>query len=311
MKIIRSVPSRPPAKGGTAITIGNFDGVHAGHRALIARLNKLAEAEDLSTILITFDPHPQKVLHGKAPDALTTFDQKMRLLEAEGLDRVVVIPFTAAFSRTEPEAFMSKILVKALDAKAIVIGANFRFGRFARGDTAMLKAFGKNAGFTTNAVKIAAVAGRPVSSREIRHALVQGDVSWAAKALGTAHALPGKIIRGHSRGKRLLGYPTANLKPAAGMASVGPGVYAGEVTFGQSKRRHAAAISVGTNPTFGVNPLSIEAFLLDFDSQIYGSKAEFRFVARLRDQKTFSSPAALSEAIAHDVVLTRKALSKA
>jgi riboflavin kinase/FMN adenylyltransferase len=309
MKIERGIPSK--LKGGRraiAVTIGNFDGVHLGHRALIGRLIDQARERDLLPTVVTFDPHPQKVLHGQSPPALVTFDRKMDLLEAEGVERVALIPFTKAFSKTEPEVFIENVLVAGLGAKAVVVGANFRFGRFARGDTAMLRSSGRKLGFSFNSVGIASTGKRPVSSREIRHALAEGDVTWALKALGRPHAIPGKIIHGHSRGQRLLGFPTANLKASSGMAIVGSGVYAGRVRL--KNGMFDAAISVGTNPTFGTNSVSVEAFLLDFEDDIYGDTAEFEFVSRMRDQKTFTTPKALSEAIADDVAKTRRALGR-
>ena len=306
MKVIRGIPTKKTRARATAVTIGNFDGVHLGHRFLIDRLIKQAGSRDLVPTVVTFDPHPQKVLHGQSPPALVTLERKMQLLEAEGVEQVAVIPFTRAFSKTEPEAFIEKVLVEGLGAQAVLVGANFRFGRFARGDTAMLRSFGRRLGFAFDSVRIASSGRRPVSSREIRHALAEGDVAWALKALGRPHSIPGKIIHGHARGERLLGFPTANLKPAVGVAVVGPGVYAGRVRLKESVAD--AAISVGTNPTFGHNPLSIEAFLLDFKGDIYGDTAEFEFVERLRDQKAFKTPAALSDAIANDVVMTRRAL---
>jgi len=303
VKVYRGLGALPKNLAASALTIGNFDAVHRGHIALIGRVNLKSESEGAVPTLVTFDPHPQKVLHGQAPPALVTAERKLELLKAAGIKRVLEIPFTKNLSMVEPEDFINLYLVQGLRARAVIVGTGFRFGRLARGDVPMLRGFARTCGFAFEAVRLAETSGRRISSTAIRHALAAGDLTWANKALGRPHKLPGKIVKGAGRG-RILGYPTANLKPHAGLLIPGPGVYAGRVVLGG--RSIAAAISIGTNPTFGAGPLSVEAFLIDYTGDLYGRDVEFEFDGRIRDQVVFRGPDALREAMAADVKIVRR-----
>jgi riboflavin kinase/FMN adenylyltransferase len=291
----------PPA----AVTIGNFDGVHLGHRAIIERLRLLAGATESVPTVLTFDPHPQAVLRGHAPLALATPERKLELLEAAGVARVVVLPFDRSVSQIEPEAFVRDILLARLGARAVVVGANFRFGHKARGDVAMLAELGATLGFAFDAVPLSQLEGRPLSSTEIRKAIAGCDVAWAAKALGRPHCVPGRVIRGKGRGVGL-GFPTANLQPPEGFCVPGLGIYAGHLLVGGE--RLPSAISVGTNPTFGENPVSLEAYALDFTGDLYGEEGVISFAAWLRAEQAFPSAEALAQAIAGDVAGVRRVL---
>jgi riboflavin kinase/FMN adenylyltransferase len=312
MKVYRGLGDLPQRRGDAAISIGNFDGVHRGHRALIRRLIAKAETVSAQPTVLTFDPHPQQVLRGAGPPALVTPERKLELLASTGVARLVVLPFDRAFSMVEPEDFVERILVGGLRAKALVVGANFRFGRYARGDTQMLRSMGRRLGFAFESVKLAELEGRRLSSTEVRKALAEGDIRWVAKALGRPYSIEGFVVRGAGRGQRLLGYPTANLEPAPGLCLPATGIYAGHFLMEghrNGSRRMPAAVSVGTNPTFGENPLSIEAFILDYDGNLYGRTAEIELTARIRDEVRFESPEALMEAIAADVDATRRILA--
>ena len=308
MKLYRGLGALPKNLAPSALTIGNFDAVHRGHRALIERVNLRAKSEGAIPTLVTFNPHPQKVLHGQAPPALVRPEDKLELLQSAGIKRVLEIPFTKKLSMLEPEDFIQLYLLQGLRARVVVVGAGFRFGRLARGDVPMLRSFSRTLGFVFEAVRLAETNGRRISSTAIRHALAEGDLEWANKALGRAYKLPGKIVRGVGRGRRL-GYPTANLKPHAGLVVPGPGVYAGSVAIG--KRTFTAAISIGTNPTFGAGPLSVEALLIDYTGNLYGRAVEFEFAARIRDHVAFDGPNSLREAIAQDVKIVRRLASGA
>jgi len=294
MKIYRDLESFPD--DDVALTIGNFDGVHRGHRALIQRLLKKAMASSAVPTAVTFDPHPQQVLRGQPPQALVTLDKKLELLAACGIERLVMLRFTQQLASLEPEDFVLDVLMK-MKMTSIVVGSNFRFGRMARGDVTMLKGFGKEHDFDVDGVRLATRLGRTVSSTEIRHALAAGDVEWAKKALGRWHSVPGTVERGAGRGRQL-GYPTANVRPAD-VVVPGEGVYAGVAIVEGGPV--AAAISIGTNPTYGENPISIEAHLLDWDADIYGAKIELEFLGRLRDQRTFATQPKLVDAMGKDV----------
>jgi len=288
------------------VTIGNFYAVHKGHRALIRKVRRrAAELEALATV-VTFEPHPQKVLRGIGPPGLCTPEGKLALLEEAGADQVVILAFTPQLSRVEPEEFIERILVKELAVKAVIVGSDFRFGRYARGDVTMLRSYGRRMGFFVEGARMAEAGGQTISSTAIRHALAEGDVKWAAKALGRPYRLPGKVVHGAGRGKGL-GFPTANLNPPPEVCVPGPGIYAGYTL--NAGRRRPSAISVGTNPTFGENPLSVEAFVIDFEGDLYGQDVEFEFTARLRDHIAFPSVEALNEAIAGDVEEARRILA--
>ncbi len=315
MEVLRGIDGLDGRRTPAAITIGNFDGVHLGHRAIINRLRALAGETGSVPTVLTFDPHPQAVLRGHAPLALATPERKLALLHAAGVLRVVVMPFDRSVSEIEPEDFVRDVLVGRLGARAVAVGSNFRFGHKARGGVAMLAAMGSDLGFAFEAVPVSELEGRRLSSTEIRKAIGGGDVAWAAKALGRLHSVPGRIIRGKGRGVGL-GFPTANLEPPEGFCVPGLGIYAGFLDIpggraqpGGGETQHLdAAISVGTNPTFGDNPTSIEAYALDFDGNLYGEEGEISLAAWLREERVFPSAGALSEAIAEDVASVRRVL---
>lgn len=303
MNVVR-IPGDAPGTP-TVVTIGNFYAIHKGHRMLIDKVR--GYAEDLSALptVVTFEPHPQQVLRGEAPAGLVTAGEKLALLEQAGIAQTVILAFTRELSRVEPEEFIERILVKDLEVKAIVVGADFRFGRFARGDVTMLRLFGKRLGFVVDAEPLEEEEDRRISSTAIRHALEEGDVKWAAAALGRPYTLSGSVVHGAGRGHSL-GYPTANLKPAVGVCVPGPGIYAGHALV--DGQRLVSAISVGTNPTFGENPLSVEAFVLDYEGDLYGRDVSFEFNVRLRDHIAFSGADELNAAIAGDVEQVRSLL---
>lgn len=306
MKVYRGVKELPKNRPPAAITIGNFVGVHRGHRKIIGRLlERAAESEAVPTA-VTFDPHPQKVLRGVAPCALATRERNEKLLTDAGIEREIILRFNRALSLMEPEEFIERIIVKEMNTRVVVVGSDFTFGHFARGDVTMLRSFGRRYGFTVEGLRLARLEGRRLSSTEIRHALAEGDLAWATRALGRPHSLPGRIVRGRGRGGEVVGFPTANLQVPPEICLPKLGIYAGYVSLGE--RRMAAAISVGTNPQFGSNPVSVEAFLLDFQGRLYGATTEFELVRRMRDEKVFPSTEALSRAIAEDVETVRRIL---
>ena len=292
---------RPP----TAVTIGNFYAVHRGHQALIRKVKARARHLGAVSTVVTFEPHPQKVLRNTAPPALVTPQRKLELLAEAGIDQVVILEFTAELSKVEPEEFVERILLDEINAKAIVVGSDFRFGRFARGDVTMLRSFGRRLGFSFEAARMAEVAGQRISSTAIRHALAEGDVKWAAKALGRPYLLEGRVVPGKGRGAEL-GYPTVNLQVDPALCIPGSGIYAGRAVYDGETRQ--AAMSIGTNPTLGDNPLSLGAHLLGFSGDLYGRRLCLEFVARIRDHAAFSGPDALRDAIAEDVKDVRRLL---
>lgn len=285
------------------VTIGFFDGVHLGHRSVLDRTVERARALGLPAVAVTFDRHPREVLTpGKEPRLLTTVDSKARRIEESGIDRLLVLPFTSELAAWSPQRFVETVLVGALGARHVAVGANFTYGYRAQGTVETLIEVGPANGFVAERVELLDLDGRRVSSSSIRDALSEGDLAWPLRALGRRYAVDGEVVHGAGRGHGM-GYPTANLETSARLLLPANGIYAG--------RAHAAgidavaAVSVGTNPTFGSEPLHVEAFLLDFDGDLRGAHLEIEFWERLRDEARFDTTEALIEAMDRDVERTR------
>ncbi|MEO9324855.1 bifunctional riboflavin kinase/FAD synthetase [Nocardioides sp. C4-1] len=296
---------------GTAVTIGNFDGVHRGHRAVIARARQRADELGVPLVTVTFQPHPMAVLRPEhAPSMLSTLDERAALLADAGVDHVLALPFDLDVAAWSPQQFVDRVLVEGLRARAVVVGANFRFGHRAAGDVAFLAAAGEVAGFTAEGV---ALDGGPQvwSSTYVRTCLAAGDVAGAAEALGRPFSVRGVVVRGDQRGREL-GYPTANVPTDGLTAAPADGVYAGWLRRRDSDESHPAAISVGTNPTFdGVRDRRVESYVLDrTDLDLYGVEVEVSFVERLRGMVAFDGVDALLVQMADDVRLTRELLGR-
>jgi riboflavin kinase / FMN adenylyltransferase len=304
MDVVSGIASLPLDAERTVATVGFFDGVHLGHRAVLQRAVGVATERALPSVAVTFDRHPREVISPEtAPKLLTTMERKAALIEELGLDVLVTLPFTPEFSRWSADEFLARVIRDGLAAAHVVIGANFTFGHSAAGSLRTLVERGPGYGFTAEGVPLVTVDGRAVSSSSIRDALAAGDLEWPARALGRRFALDGVVVAGAGRGAGL-GYPTANLRTERRLLLPRTGIYAGMAEA--AGRRHAAAISVGTNPTFGSEPLHVEAFLLDFGGEeLRNAPILLEFWARLRDEERFDSPEALSAAIADDVRRTR------
>ncbi|HEX2025954.1 MAG TPA: bifunctional riboflavin kinase/FAD synthetase [Actinomycetota bacterium] len=292
-----------PIDGPSALTIGFFDGVHLGHRAVIGRTVDAAVEGNLRPVAVTFDRHPLRTLSpGKVPPLLTTLRRKAQLIEALGIDTLFVLEFTEEVSRWSPEAFVDRILLEGLGARRVVVGANFTFGHKAAGNLEVLTDLGRGRGFDVDGIGLFTLDGRRVSSTSIREALAEGDLGWPERALGRRYAVEGTVVPGAGRG-RGLGFPTANLRTPDGLLLPRRGVYAGRASHGE--RSWPAAINVGTNPTFGGEPLHVEAHLVGFDGSLSGEVLSVEFWARLRDEIRFDSADSLVRQIADDVERTR------
>ncbi len=253
---------------------------------------------------VTFDRHPREVFApGTEPRQLTSPGRKAELIEALGVDTLLVLAFTEEFSRVPADEFAKQILVEKLRAEHVVVGENFTFGHKALGDVETLIDLGRTLGFGAEGVPLLEIAGRTVSSTAIRQALADGDVTWPRLALGRRYRVDGRVGEGAGRG-RTLGWPTANLDLPPKMLLPGKGVYAGKARLPAG--RWTAAVNVGTNPTFGVEPLHLEAFLLDFDGDIRGEEMSVEFWERVSGEERFDSVEALVEKIADDVRRTRE-----
>jgi riboflavin kinase/FMN adenylyltransferase len=300
----------PSNWGRCVATIGVFDGVHRGHQRIVGRAMEIARERNLPVVVITFDPHPDEVIRpGSHPPMLTTTRRQAELLADLGADAMIVLPFSVDFSRLSPDEFVRVVLSERLHATAVVVGENFRFGHKAAGDVPLLAQLGEKYDFTAEGVPLLVADGVTISSSYIRERLAEGDVTAAAAALGRPHRVEGVVVRGHMRG-RGLGFPTANLETPPYTATPADGVYAGWLTSlaldGAAASRWPAAISVGTNPTFGLGERTVEAYALDRDDlDLYGTHAAIDFIARLRGTERFDSVEALVTQMHDDVAQAR------
>ncbi len=304
----RGYEAVPGGWGRSVVTIGVFDGVHRGHQSIIGHTVKLARDRGLHSVVITFDPHPAEVVRpGSHPAVLTEPARKAELVESLDVDALCVVPFTADFSRLPAEAFVHDILVERLHAAAVVVGENFRFGHRAAGDTALLARLGRAFGYVVEQAPLVAQGETVFSSTYIRSCVDAGDVAAAAAALGRPHGLAGVVVRGDQRGRQI-GFPTANLMAHRYAAVPADGVYAAWFVRGGDQPPMRAAVSVGTNPTFSGRERRVEAYVLDFDGDLYGERVRLDFVAQLREQRRYDGIEPLVAQIHEDVARTRAAL---
>jgi riboflavin kinase/FMN adenylyltransferase len=311
----RGLEATPGDLGRTVVTVGMYDGVHRGHQALIGAAVSRARAMRRPCLLLTFDPHPAEVVRpGSHPAILTSLDRKAELVAELGVDAMCVLPFTPEFMRLSPETFTHTVLVEQLHAAQVVVGENFTYGHKAAGNVETLTVEGRRFGFAVEGIPLAAVDDDVVtiSSTYVRACVAAGDMVSAAGALGRPHRVDGIVVRGDRRGKEM-GYPTANVESPAFTAIPADGVYAGHLVTrdprsGASRGRFPAAISVGSNPTFQGSRRTVEAFVLDYDGDLYGEHVGVEFVQRLRAMAAFPHVEALLEAMAKDVTDTRQIL---
>lgn len=291
--------------GALHVAIGVFDGVHLGHRALIAQLLRGARTAAATAVVATFDPLPEVALGRPATgSALSTLDERSVLLREAGAEAVAVFPFDEEFAAQTATAFLDQLCAGA-EIRAVVVGRDFRFGRGRDGDVALLTAFGLRRGFSVSAFEPVRVDGEVVSSTRVREALRRGDVAVAERLLARPYAVRGAVARGKQRG-RTLGYPTINVTTPSEKLLPADGIYAAWVDLRGA--RHAAATSLGTRPTFGGGPRTLECHLLDFSDDVYGETVTVTFARRLRDELQFRDARSLVDQIERDVEETRKAL---
>lgn len=282
----------PPEVEGTVVTVGTFDGVHRGHRAVLREIEERARSRELRSVLVTFDRHPLTVVRPEeAPPLLTTPDEKKEILAQSGLDYVAFLPFTRSLSLYEPEEFVERVLVDRFRVRELVVGYDHGFGRSRSGDAATLRTMGRALGFQVDVVPEVTAEGDSVSSTQIRRALEDGDVEEAARGLGRPYSIQGPVVHGQGRGKDL-GFPTANLQPPEGGKLLpAAGIYAVRASLHSEIRE--GLLHLGPRPTFAGSPPSLELYLLDFDRDIYGERVRVDFLTRLREILPFGSAAEL------------------
>jgi len=312
MHVVTSLDACPDPPEGTVVTIGAFDGVHLGHKALLRLVREQAAERGLPTALVTFDRHPAQVVRpASAPKLLTNLDQRLELLEATGLvDHAVVLTFDEKRRQESAEDFVREVLEGCLRARLVVVGADFHFGRDRRGNVSLLERLGRDLGFDVVGLDLVRAGADAVtySSTLVRQRLAAGDVRGAAEILGRIHDVRGTVVQGDRRGREL-GFPTANVAVPEEICLPAAGIYAGTFT-GTDGLARPAAISLGHRPTFYTDQayLLLEAYLLDFSGDLYGQAASVGFVERIRAEERFDSVEALLAAMHRDVEAARRLL---
>jgi len=314
MEIITDLSKCRPPPSGSAVTIGAYDGVHLGHQALLAELDRRSRLLGLRTAVVTFDRHPASVVRPEsAPLLLCDLDQKLELLASAGVDRTVVVRFDRERADETAEEFVTRELVGGLDARLVVVGEDFHFGHGRKGNVALLTEMGADGRYEVEGVSLRGDDGtgpdRTISSTRIRALVAAGRVEEAADLLGRPHQVRGTVVHGDHRGGAELGFPTANLDIPDTIALPATGIYAGWYERPDG-RRFASAVSVGRRPTFyqEAGELLVEAYLLDFDGDLYGEEGRLSFVSRLRDELAFDSVDSLIEQMHRDVDAARQRL---
>ena len=299
----------PASVGATVVTVGTFDGVHCGHRDVLARLTTRAAETRQASVLVTFEPHPLEVLSPEAaPALLTTREEKLDLLEPTGLDYVAIVPFTPEFARRSATEFVDDVLIGRFRMSELLVGHDHGFGRGREGDITLLRALGASRGFAVDVVApVLTASGEAVSSTLVRRAIAGCDLDRARALLGRAYSVRGRVVAGAARG-RLLGYPTLNVDPGSPRKLLPPdGVYAVQVVG--SRGRFDGMMNLGGRPTFGDDRRTLEAHLFEADCDFYGDRVDVAFVTRLRDTVRFPDPEALVAQLRRDADAARRALT--
>jgi riboflavin kinase/FMN adenylyltransferase len=303
VKLIRHLDDLPAQLRSGAVTIGNFDGVHRGHARIIERLIVKAREVSGPALVLTFDPHPVRLLRPlAAPPPLTWTDRKAELLAELGVDQIIAYPTDEALLRLEPDEFFNLIVRQRLDARAMVEGPNFFFGHNRAGNIQVLTRLCEHAGISLEVVEPLVVGGQYVSSSRVRQLIQQGDVQQASTLLTRPYRIRGMVTHGAARGAKI-GFPTANLG-AIDTLLPALGVYAGQAVTADGT--WPAAVNIGANPTFGEQLVKVEVHLIDFDGSLYGLPLEVDFLARLRDIQPFDSVDSLRHQLARDIRAARE-----
>lgn len=308
MRIIKDLSQIKEPLTNAVVTVGNFDGVHLGHREIFRRVKKAAADSGGVSVVVTFIPHPLKVLAPqKSPQLINTYAEKETLIEASGIDYLVEIAFDHRFASTTARDFVANILVGKLGMSKLIIGYDYAFGRNREGNVSLLTLLGDEFSFKVEELKPISNGSTIFSSTAIRKMIASGDVKGVVPLLGRHFSVGGTVVHGHNRGKGL-GFPTANLETEKELLPK-DGVYAVKVKVDEVF--YAGACNIGTNPTFKNHALSFEVFLFDFEGDLYRKEIRVYFIDRIRDEKSFADVSSLQQAIADDIQRCRDILSKA
>jgi riboflavin kinase / FMN adenylyltransferase len=310
MELIKHIDKIEKPYKNAVITIGNFDGVHIGHQALFHEVIEKADSIDGTSVVMTFEPHPVRVLkqNGHLP-LITLYEQKVELIENSGIDVLICVPFTKEFAAISAKEFVEDILLKSIGMKAIVVGKDYTFGKNREGDINLLKFYAKNLGFeviVADWIQTSKNGLGRISSTRTRELVMAGKVDEAQKLLGRYYQLRGVVTTGRDRGGKLLGFPTANINLHDELCPKN-GVYA--VTVDCMEETFQGVANIGYSPTFDDHVFSVEVHILDFDENIYGQNIRVNFVQHIRDEEKFSTISELSDQIKKDIVTARKILN--
>ncbi len=308
MNVFRSLDEITADFRGAVVTIGNFDGVHLGHRHIFEKVLREARRRNCRAVVITFEPHPKMVLHPERKPfyLITSLEEKISRIAQTEIDGLLLIPFSLEFSHTTARGFVHSILWDRLRIQKILIGHDYTFGRDRQGNETLLASFGEQLGFDVEVISALKIGDTVISSTLTRNAILEGRVKQAAAYLGRPYNLSGTVIVGHRRG-RALGFPTANLRPDKVLVPA-RGIYAVRLLL--EGRVHTGVLNIGVNPTFADNALSVEVYIFDFDQDIYGKRLDLWFIDRIRDEMKFDGPDRLVEQIRRDVEKAREILKK-
>lgn len=310
MRLIENLKELSRPYPNAVITIGNFDGVHIGHQALFHEVIERADAIGGTSVAMTFEPHPIRVLKKNGnPPLITLYEQKLELMESTGLDVIISIPFTLEFAALTARQFVEDLLVRQIGAKVIVVGRDYTFGKDRAGNVALLQTLGKELEFevvTVDWIPIALNRSGRISSTRIRELVMEGDVSEAQRMLGRNYQIRGEVTRGRDRGGKLLGFPTANITLQDELCPK-TGVYAVTVEWRGQKFKGVA--NIGYSPTFDDHVFTVEVHVLDFNENLYGEMIRVNFIHRLRDEEKFSGIDELARQIRNDADKAREILS--
>jgi riboflavin kinase/FMN adenylyltransferase len=302
MKIIDRLENITQPFKNAVITIGNFDGVHIGHQVLFHEVIEKADAIDGTSIAMTFEPHPMRVLKKNGhPALITLYEQKTELIERSGMEVLICIPFTKQFASLSAEDFIKNLLVDKIGMKAIIVGGDYTFGKNREGNLAVLKSFASQLDYeviVADWIKAARNVSNRISSTKIRELVMAGEVEPARKMLGRHYQIRGLVIKGRDRGGKLLGIPTANINLQDELCPK-TGIYA--VTVEYHNRLYKGVANIGYSPTFNDNEFTVEVHLLDFAENIYGEKIRVNFIERIRDEKKFADISELKDQINRDI----------
>ncbi len=291
------------------VTVGNFDGVHLGHQMLFSEVVSRAVRQDGTSVVVTFDPHPLKILRPEGIKLISTTEQKIELIGQAGIDVLVIIPFSREFAATTAQEFVDRILIGTIGVQDLVVGYDYAFGRGRQGNIAFLKEQGRKHGFPVTVVEAHYENGMLVSSTRIRELVAQGRMRDVRTLLGRCYQIRGTVQRGRQRGGRVVGFPTANLRISEEDLCPKKGVYVTQVVY--QGRLYGGVSNIGYNPTFGEDRLVAETHIFDFNDDIYDQPIKINLLRHLRDEKKFSGPEELAAQIREDIEVARQVLAEA